>query len=90
MPPELDPITARIDAARRWGRFGGPNGIVRPVLRKPGNNPKAGWSVEVWGNRDEIDVQMERFGDSYGVSPAAPGSEVENHLVGLTKGGDQT
>jgi hypothetical protein len=87
LPPELDPRSSRFDVTREWARYGQPYGKVRAVLRRPGTRSDASWHVEVWGHGDEVDLQIELFGDWYAVTLTADPANAESHLRSLTRGG---
>lgn len=89
---KIDIFDSSFDYIRRWSRYGEPQNSVRPVLRmqyvKPDVRPK--WQMRHWRANDWLGVELDLFGDWYGVSLTSPPDDAFEHLRKRANPSDST
>ena len=75
----FDPFSAQFHAVREWARKGRPRSSVRPVLRRMGEISHQ-WEHRIRRFGQELGIELNLFGDWYGVNLTSPHSQALSNL----------
>ncbi len=67
-PTDMDIFDARFEPTRKWSRYGKPVNPIRPVVRLQTFDVKPVWEYRIWRFGESLGVELNLFGDWYGVS----------------------
>lgn len=76
----LDPFASVFEPVRAWARQGKPRSAVRPVLRCPGRSTAAQFETKPWRLGRAVGIEIDLFGDWYGVALTSKPSDALKDL----------
>jgi hypothetical protein len=73
-------FSAEFESVRLWAREGQPQRFARPVLRRMGQNISTNWETRFWKFEKDIGLELNLFGDWYGISLTSSHADTLNYL----------